>query len=72
VRTVRNKQRCDRPVKPDGFIPDNEQWLHASDVASQLDAGLAWAAEHSPHATDLDQLLRLVSLHPDYDSTYQP
>jgi hypothetical protein len=43
-------------IKLGSFVPDNERWLHAPEVAAQLDAGLAWAAENPPQATDLDQL----------------
>jgi hypothetical protein len=43
-------------IKLGHFVPDNERWLEAPEVASQLDAGLAWAAEHPPCETDLAQL----------------
>lgn len=43
-------------VKLGQFIPDNERWLHTSEVQADLDEAFAWAAENPPRETDLDEL----------------
>jgi len=43
-------------VKLGRFIPDNEKWLHSSDVQAELNEAVAWAEENSPKETDVEEL----------------
>ncbi|MDD4650399.1 MAG: hypothetical protein PHO79_10375 [Desulfoplanes sp.] len=43
-------------VKLGRFIPDNEKWIHASDVQIELNEAIDWAEKNSPKETDLDLL----------------
>ncbi len=43
-------------IKLGTFIPDNEQWLLASDVQHELAEAITWAEHHPPQPTDLDTL----------------
>ena len=36
--------------------PESERWLHESEVKAELDEAFAWAAQHPPQETDLDEL----------------
>lgn len=45
-------------VKVGEFIPHNERWLHTPEVQAELAEAFAWAAEHPPRETDLDELER--------------
>lgn len=47
-------------IKLGEFIPDNERWLHAPQIQADLDEAVAWAEEHPPVETDLDQLEREI------------
>jgi len=43
-------------VKLGRFVPENEKWLHRTDVQAELDEAVAWAEENSPVETDLEEL----------------
>lgn len=43
-------------VKLGRFVPDNEKWLHGSDVQAEINEAVAWAEENSPIETDLEEL----------------
>jgi len=43
-------------VKLGRFIPDNEKWIHASDVQRELNEAIDWAEKNAPRETDLDVL----------------
>ncbi len=43
-------------IKLGDFIPENEGWLHAPEVAASLDRALAWAGRNRPQGTDLKRL----------------
>ena len=45
-------------VKLGEFVPDSERWLHTPQVQVDLNAAVAWAEEHPPAETDLDELER--------------
>lgn len=51
ARAASNKTVNEREL-----IPDSERWLHEPEVKAELDEALAWAAEHRPQETDLDEL----------------
>ncbi|MBT3388649.1 MAG: hypothetical protein HN417_12005 [Desulfobacula sp.] len=38
------------------FIPDNEKWIHAADIQSEINEAIAWAEKNPPEETDLQQL----------------
>ena len=43
-------------VKLGRFIPDNEKWIHASDVQCELKEAITWAENNPPKETDMNQL----------------
>ena len=43
-------------VKLGRFIPDNEKWIHASDVQKELNEAIDWSEKNAPGETDLDVL----------------
>lgn len=43
-------------VKLGRFIPDNEKWIHASDVQGALKEAITWAEKNPPKETDMNQL----------------
>jgi len=43
-------------VKLGRFIPDNEKWIHAQDVQTDLNAAIAWAEKHPPKESSIEQL----------------
>lgn len=43
-------------IKVGRFVPEDERWLHEPEVAAALSRAVAWAEEHPPAATDLDEL----------------
>jgi len=45
-------------VRTATVIPDNERWLHEPQAAADLQAALAWSAEHAPADDGLDGLLK--------------
>ncbi len=45
-------------VKLGEFIPDDERWLHAPGVKTDLDEAIAWAETHPASETDIDALAR--------------
>ena len=40
-------------VKLGRFIPDNEKWVHATDVQCELNEAIDWAEKNSPEETDM-------------------
>lgn len=47
-------------IKLGEFIPDNERWLHEPGVKKNLDEAVAWAENHPPNTTDLDDLEKSI------------
>lgn len=45
-------------IKLGEFIPDSERWLHTPQAKTDLNEAVAWAEEHPPAETDLDELER--------------
>lgn len=43
-------------VKLGRFIPENEKWLHAPEVQTELQEAIAWAEDNPPADTDLDSI----------------
>ena len=43
-------------IKLGRFIPENEKWLHGPEVQAELDEAIAWAEEHPPKETHLEEL----------------
>jgi hypothetical protein len=43
-------------IKLGNFIPDSERWLHLPAIQSDLDEAVAWAENHSPKSSSLDEL----------------
>ena len=43
-------------VKLGHFVPDNEKWLHGTDVQAEINEAVSWAEENSPNETDIDEL----------------
>jgi len=43
-------------VKVGRFIPDNEKWLHGSDVQVELNEAIAWAEKTPPKDTNFEEL----------------
>ena len=43
-------------LKVGRFIPDNEKWLHHSQVQQDLDNAIDWAEKNPPEETDLEDL----------------
>lgn len=43
-------------LKVGRFIPDNEKWIHHSQVQQDLDNAIEWAEKNSPEETDLKDL----------------
>lgn len=43
-------------IKLGDFIPDSERWLHLPAIQSDLDEAVAWAENHSPKPSNLDEL----------------
>ena len=42
-------------------IPDNELWLHEPAAAADLQAALAWAADHTPSDAETPDILRRLA-----------
>jgi len=49
-------------IKAGRFIPDSEKWLHHPDVSDSLDSAIAWAEEHPPRETDMNDLEKRLDL----------
>ncbi|WP_024335320.1 hypothetical protein [Desulfotignum balticum] len=43
-------------LKVGRFIPDNEKWIHHSQVQQELDKAIDWAENNPPEETDLENL----------------
>lgn len=43
-------------IKRGRFIPDNEKWLHSTDVQAEINEAVVWAEENSPKETNLEEL----------------
>ncbi|WDN87518.1 hypothetical protein BuS5_00486 [Desulfosarcina sp. BuS5] len=43
-------------VKLGRFIPDNERWLHRSDVQAELNEAIDWAEKNPPKDTNFEEL----------------
>jgi hypothetical protein len=43
-------------VKLGHFIPDNEKWIHAPEVRTEVNEAIAWTEKNPPRDTDIDQL----------------
>jgi len=43
-------------IKMGQFIPDNEKWLHRSEVENELKEAIIWAEENPPEDTDIEEL----------------
>jgi hypothetical protein len=43
-------------IKVGRFIPDNEKWIHASEIRAELDEAIAWAEKNPAKETNFDQL----------------
>lgn len=43
-------------LKVGRFIPDNEKWIHRSQVQQALDNAIDWAEKNPPEETDLKDL----------------
>jgi hypothetical protein len=43
-------------IKLGRFIPDNEKWLHDTDVENTLNKAVDWAEKNSPADTDFHDL----------------
>ncbi|MBW1894396.1 MAG: hypothetical protein JRI91_11980 [Deltaproteobacteria bacterium] len=43
-------------VKLGRFIPDNEKWIHTTDVQYELNKAITWAEKNSPKETDIKQM----------------
>jgi len=43
-------------IKLGRFIPENEKWLHTPEIQAELDEAIAWAEEHPPKETNLQEL----------------
>jgi len=47
-------------IKSAQVIPENEMWLHSSEVRDTLSRAIAWAEKHPPTASDLKVLERKI------------
>lgn len=45
-------------VRTATVIPDNERWLHAPEVAADLQEALTWASKHPASDAQSDQILQ--------------
>ncbi len=43
-------------VKLGRFIPDNERWLHRTDVQEELNEAIGWAEKNRPGDTNFEEL----------------
>jgi hypothetical protein len=43
-------------IKIGRFIPENEKWLHRPEVQAELNEAIAWAEEHAPKETNVEEL----------------
>ncbi len=43
-------------IKLGRFIPDNEKWIHTTDVQYKLNKAISWAEKNSPKETDIKQM----------------
>jgi hypothetical protein len=43
-------------IKLGRFIPENETWLHRPEVQSELNEAIAWAEDHPPKETNLEEM----------------
>ncbi len=43
-------------IKLGRFIPENEKWLHRTEVQAELNEAIAWAEENPPSDTDFEEL----------------
>lgn len=49
-------------IKTGQFIPDNEKWIHQTDISASLDSAIEWAEQNPPEETDLDSLEEKLNL----------
>jgi hypothetical protein len=42
------------------FVPDNERWLQQPDIKSDLDEAVAWAENHRPEPSNLEDLAACI------------
>ena len=59
-KTLRLERRADGSVvlTAVALVPENQHWTLEEPHRSQIERGLAWAADAAPRATDLDGLLK--------------
>ena len=43
-------------IKIGRFIPDNEKWMHRSDVQDELNEAIAWAEKNPPKDTSFEEI----------------
>jgi hypothetical protein len=54
---VEEKETGVWPIRTATVIPDNERWLHATQVASDLARALEWSKQHPASEIQTDALL---------------
>src|SRR5215210_6016723 len=66
-KTLRVQRQTDGSIllTPVAVIPKSQLWTLREPHRSAIERGLAWAAEHPPAETDLDELLARPGRHPE-------
>ena len=49
-------------IKTGRFIPDNEQWLHAAEMAKKIKKAVSWAEQNPPSESDVEELAREMKI----------